>query len=186
MIIHALINVLLFVIQFISNLFIYSFILRFLIELIKNCYYEEDLLYQWIVLITNTLFSPIRSCIPRFIPSSCLLIMLGYLCLIIQLIFIELLTYTSILWIFILIIAFIKLILNIVWIYIILLVVYSFFKMTNNYKNINIIFSLIEPLLRVLSKFIHVKQNNKDITPILLLLILISIQIFLSSIFYIN
>ncbi|WP_116963655.1 YggT family protein [Fastidiosibacter lacustris] len=183
---NAFINIGLFLIEVVFSLFTYAVLLRFFLQWVKADFYNP--FCQLIIRITSPLLKPLRRVIPGFFGLDFAAILLAYVVIFLQLILVQMLVDKSfyITWAVIWVVAFIKLILNVIWLYIILIVIRSiasWFSHASYNPILLALHQLTEPLLRKARQIIPRTQSGIDFSPTLVLLILICIQIFISSIF---
>ena len=185
--IDAFNNVGLFLIEIIFSLFGYAVLLRFFLQWVKADFYNP--FCQLIMRITNLLLKPFRRIIPGFLSLDFAAIVLAYMVVLLQIILVQMLTVKSfyIPWRVIWIVAIIQLMLNIIWMYIILIFICSiasFFSQALYNPTLIVLKKLTDPLLRKAQRIVDpTKSGMNFLPPILLLIVLICLQIFISSIF---
>ncbi|WP_119344527.1 YggT family protein [Facilibium subflavum] len=179
-------NVGLFLIDIIFSIFVYAVLLRFFLQWVKADFYNP--LCQLIIRVTDPLLRPLRKVIPGFFGVDCAAILLAYLVTLLQLIFTSILIVgaANIPWHFVWLAAIIKLILTMVTLYIWLIVIRaiaSWFVQGMYNPIIAALFQLTEPLLSKARRIIPVTKSGFDFSPIIVIIVLICIQIFITSIF---
>lgn len=184
--INALNNVGLFLIETILSLFAYAVLLRFFLQLVKADFY--NLLCQLIIRITNPCLKPLRRIIPGFFGLDFASLVLVYAVVLLQIILVEIISYKTFLigWTTVWFLAVIQLILNVIWMYILLIFILSissWFTQRSYNPNVIVLNHLTEPLLRKARRIIPPTRSGIDFSPILVLIALICLQIFISSIF---
>ena len=184
--INAFNNVGLFLIEIVFSLFGYAVLLRFFLQWVKADFYNP--FCQLIMRITNPLLKPLRRIIPGFFGLDFAALVLAYLVLLLQIILVQMLTAKSLYipWGIIWFAVVIKLILTVIWMYIILIFIRSiasWFAQGSYNPALMALHQLTEPLLRKVRRIIPPTQSGMDFSPMLILLVLICLQIFISSIF---
>ncbi|WP_395946951.1 YggT family protein [Caedibacter taeniospiralis] len=184
--INALNNVGLFLIDIIFSLFAYAVLLRFFLQWVKADFYNP--FCQLIMRITNPFLKPLRRIIPGFFGLDFAALVLAYAVVLLQIILVQILGVKSMYvpWGVVWFISLIKLILNVIWMYIILIFIRSiasWFSQGSYNPALIALNQLTDPLLRKAQKIIPPTQSGIDFSPMLVLIVLICLQIFISSIF---
>ncbi|WP_440683146.1 YggT family protein [Cysteiniphilum halobium] len=184
--INAINNVVLFLIEILFSLFAYAVLLRFFLQWVKADFYNP--FCQLIIRVTNPLLKPLRRIIPGFFGLDFAAIVLVYVVLLLQIILVQMLTAKSfyIPWGIIWLVAVVKFILTVIWMYIILIFIRSiasWFAQGSYNPTLMVLHQLTEPLLRKARRIIPPTQSGIDFSPMLVLIVLICLQIFISSIF---
>ncbi|WP_119328033.1 YggT family protein [Cysteiniphilum halobium] len=184
--INAINNVVLFLIEILFSLFAYAVLLRFFLQWVKADFYNP--FCQLIIRVTNPLLKPLRRIIPGFFGLDFAAIVLVYVVLLLQIILVQMLTAKNfyIPWGIIWLVAVVKFILTVIWMYIILIFIRSiasWFAQGSYNPTLMALHQLTEPLLRKARRIIPPTQSGIDFSPMLVLIVLICLQIFISSIF---
>lgn len=183
--INALNNVGIFLIEVLCTIFLYAVLLRFFLQWVKADFYNP--LSQLVMRITNPLLKPLRRLIPGFFGLDIASVVLAYIVALIQLILIAILIsgFLNISWQSIVFIAVIKLFLTAINLYIWLIIlraITSWFTQGTYNPVITALYQLTEPLLQKVRKILPPTKSGFDFSPIVIVVIFICIQIFISSV----
>ena len=186
--IYAFTNILVFSTEFIFGVFVYSVLLRFLLNCVRSDFYNP--VYRIILYVTDPVIPLLRRIIPNIFQVHIADLFLAYMITLVKLFLVSLvysLTFTSVDWVNIVLAALISLILMMVNLYIWLISIASIINwFSSGYRRhpmIVVLQQLTNPLLNIVRKtFPAANNSNFDFSPLIALSILYCFQIFIASI----